>query len=80
MSQEVNVTELFNSPLSTPALAPYIIKSLQYRACTAAVHTERVATLRGSGYETLVPYDLTTPQYPGEPERADWKVARLGTA
>jgi hypothetical protein len=74
-----NVAELLNSPLSTRALAPYIIESLQYRACTRVVHGERVATLRGSGYETLVPYDLTTPQYPGEPDRADWKVARFGT-
>jgi hypothetical protein len=75
-----NVAELLASPLSTPALAPYIIEGLQYRACTTAVNARLVATLRGSGYENLVPYDLTTPQYPGEPDRADWKVARLGTA
>ena len=42
------------------------------------MQAEPAATLRGSGYECLVPYGLTKPQYPGELGRADWETARLG--
>ena len=71
----VIASELPTSALSNPSLTPYTKETRQNLACITSVQSKLAAALRGSGYESLVPYDLqTTPQDPGEPDRADWKV------